>query len=493
MIAHELERLIDDLRGQPDSRGGRRPPSVEASCLQLRDVFESLVKVSTIVLLRGVIEAGGDGEVWARRNRFPAHASLGTWVDLLRSASVYARNLPRPLAAIAEGWLGKPLEAVRDFAMVRNDLLGHGVRALDPRDAANTIAGICLDGRYRTTRKEKEERQIGTLAGIFEALVRLKAFEGCRWVARRNAEEIDLTGAGAATNWLANPLHNGHDGEVLPVVMRWNGTALSLSPFIAARICHQCGRRDVLAFDGLYDADKGESSTCWTTHEATNRRHEGERSARPVETFDRKTIVVPEIREGDSLKYQTVLEALDKARVDRQIVPPRYSWEAFFKFLTSCDRGVFWLTAPAHVGKTTFVQGLAQVDTEEFGIDPRFAQRKRPIVTYLCRKEYRTGATGMVNALTNRLTEISMSVNMPTTCVPTREGSPRQARARVHRSSPTGWPNGWPFCAATGLSARPSRSLWRSMVWTSKSRPPDRRRCGCCHHLKWFPGISTFC
>ena len=51
-----------------------------------------------------------------------------------------------------------------------------------------------------------------------------------------------------------------------------------------------------------------------------------------------------------------VLEALDKARLDRNYVSPAYLRDDLAEFLTTQDRGVFWLQAPAHVGKTTFVQ-----------------------------------------------------------------------------------------------------------------------------------------
>ena len=87
-----------------------------------------------------------------------------------------------------------------------------------------------------------------------------------------------------------------------------------------------------------------------------------------------------------------MLEALDKARIDRNYESPAYLREHLAEFLRSHDRGVFWLQAPAHVGKTTFVQGLTEVEIGDAPIDPRFAhERGGKLVAYYCRKEYRTG------------------------------------------------------------------------------------------------------
>jgi hypothetical protein len=57
------------------------------------------------------------------------------------------------------------------------------------------------------------------------------------------------------------------------------------------------------------------------------------------------------------------------------------------------------------VGKTTFIQGLAEKELPDTVIDPRFisAAKERLVFAYYCRKEYRTGLPGMVYTLQDKL------------------------------------------------------------------------------------------
>jgi hypothetical protein len=71
------------------------------------------------------------------------------------------------------------------------------------------------------------------------------------------------------------------------------------------------------------------------------------------------------------------------------------------EFLTTQDRGVFWLQAPAHVGKTTFAQGFAEAERgDESRFEPGHGGK---VVAYCCRKEYRTGLPGMIGTLHDKL------------------------------------------------------------------------------------------
>jgi hypothetical protein len=76
----------------------------------------------------------------------------------------------------------------------------------------------------------------------------------------------------------------------------------------------------------------------------------------------------------------------------------------FADFLRTHDRGVFWLQAPAHVGKTTLVQGLAGAEMGDEPIDPRFAGGDGgKLVAYYCRREYRPELASMINTLQDKL------------------------------------------------------------------------------------------
>jgi hypothetical protein len=113
--------------------------------------------------------------------------------------------------------------------------------------------------------------------------------------------------------------------------------------------------------------------------------------------------------EGASLYQQSVLDLLDGARLERNYRSPAPMRRPLARFLEERNRGVFWLTAPAHVGKTTFVQGLARVG-DLASIEPPISEAFSPgrggrIIAYHCRKEHRTGLAGMMNTLQSRLVQ----------------------------------------------------------------------------------------
>jgi hypothetical protein len=58
----------------------------------------------------------------------------------------------------------------------------------------------------------------------------------------------------------------------------------------------------------------------------------------------------------------------------------------------------------AHVGKTTFVQGLAEAERGDKPIESRFEPgHGGKVVAYYCREEYRTGLPGMIGTLHDKL------------------------------------------------------------------------------------------
>ncbi len=101
----------------------------------------------------------------------------------------------------------------------------------------------------------------------------------------------------------------------------------------------------------------------------------------------------------ESLALSQVLLALDRARVDRNYRSPTYLRTDLAAFLSSRPSGIYWLQAPAHVGKTIFIQGPAEDgDLAESHINGDFARKADGrIVAYYCRKEHRTGVVGLIN------------------------------------------------------------------------------------------------
>jgi len=406
-IAHEVERLLDELGGRRLADGGRAAPTPDSALLQARDTFEVLIKLTATILLRGLIAAGGDAGDWARRQLFRRNLLLGHWIGMLREALPYCERLtatlPAPvtgLAAAARRWL---LPAANEFAPVRNNFIGHGARALDPADTARLVVGLVQSGTVPDLRGRMS--RITPLAAVLAAMAGDGAFADMRTEAVDDGATVPLTGAQAAEAWLDDPRHREHQSRTLPVQLRFaDGGSLGLAPFVAARICNQCGRRDVMLYDSLYEPARGGRFDLLDYARGHKARLPGLDAGDLAEALASVTPEDAVDLRGESLNVGRVLEALDKARLDRNYVSPAYLRDDLAEFLTTQDRGVFWLQAPAHVGKTTFVQGLAEAERGDKPIEPRFEPGQGgKVVAYYCRKEYRTGLPGMIGTLHDKL------------------------------------------------------------------------------------------
>jgi hypothetical protein len=408
-IAHEVERLLDELSGRRFGVVGRAAAAPDSALLQAKDSFEVLIKLTVTILMRSLIDIGGDVGDWARRELFRRNLLLGHWVGMLREVlprcTSHAEKLPSPIAALTDTARARLLPAANEFVPVRNNFVGHGARALDPLDTARLVVGLVQSGRVADLRGRIS--RITPLSAVLAGMVRDGAFEGMQLEALDDDETVSLTGAQAAETWLEDPRHRDHQSRILPVRLRLaDSSSLGLAPFVAARICNQCGRRDVMLYDSLYEAARGGRFDLLDYA----RGHKARLYA--AEAQDLAAVlaqVTPEDAEdlhGESLGFGHVLEALDKARLDRDYLSPAYLRDDLAEFLTTHDSGVFWLQAPAHVGKTTFVQGLAEEERGDQPIDPRFDFKRRSggkVVAYYCRKDYRTGLAGMINTLNDKL------------------------------------------------------------------------------------------
>ena len=475
-IAHEIERLFDEMQGRRLPSGERLEPSADSALLQLKDAFEVLIKFTATVLLRGLIEARGGDADWARRQLFAkCPLTLGLWVGMLReSVNRYANDgstLPGPLKTLARASSRKLLGAANKFAEIRNNVIGHGARALDPAETAALVIGCCESGTVRNLRGKKET--ITPLATVLESMVNDRAYEGIVLEVDDGGTCIDLTGAGSIETWLADGRHEPgqHKNVIVPVRLRFpgDGKTLSLTPFVAARICTQCERCDVLLYDSLYKAERVGPFDLLDYARGHKSRLGGEQAP---DLSDAVGEIVPEDAPdltGDSINFGRVLEALDKARIDRNYLSPAYLRNDLAEFLRTHDRGVFWLQAPAHVGKTTFVQGLTEAEMGDAPIDPRFERpRGGKLVAYYCRKEYRTGLAGMINTLQDKLqAAYDVSQNLRN-----EQPQPRPVLAAGTPEAFVNWLSDWRSFAERFRLTSPSAPLLIAIDGLDEADPP---------------------
>ena len=412
-IAHEYAQFLAEI-SRPEDSDERRLSSPDTALLQVRDVYEVLIKFSAVVLIRWMIEHSETNDKWAREQIFQS-LGLGNWIVLLRESAKRLlsdpyEEKPAAVVALATALQSKAISAADGFGAIRNDLIGHGARTTDPVDAATVLKEFVIDGNYRGA--GGKARTIGSLVDMLQALHAASAFSAIKLSASDGSSHFELTGLEDATKWLAAPEHQEHHqhaGQVLPTQVEFaDGSTLSLAPFISARQCLRCSRRDIFIFDtvrpkfekfDLIDFARGHKSRIDRSHAQDIWRECPEDAALTSENSATGADM--------NISDQRIIEALDEARLDRNYKSPEYLRKPFAQFLENNDRGIFLLRAPAHVGKTTFVHGLMlgmeASETEEPITAAFSSEGGGKVITYHCRKEHRVGLPGLINSLERQL------------------------------------------------------------------------------------------
>ncbi len=408
---------------------------------QLRDTVEVLIKLPAAILARDLIESlpglpiRSEHDTPAadliRRTLLADSPSTGTWCGLAQTlARAIQTALPESRARLttpgvaalfytpAASPSAKPKEtdlsqALSNLVAWRNRDIGHGGYRPDPAEHLDCLSRLLL-GRDRPGGRHSNCAPIG----LARVLARAAESDPDPWqgLALHIAHcppdapprETPLIGAAAL-----HPAHRGdwHEASDAPLLLvAADGRRLDLGPYAAARRCDQCDHQDVF----LYNGHQGSRGT-----DPARRRYLflEYRAAHPLE---RRWYQAPDlVAECERLPHDAGVGAggpsadpaaetaidfdrrdlvalLDDIALARRFIPPEYLNGALRAFIAGHDRGILWLTAPAHVGKTAFVVGLgAGLDWQgaDHPLGPARTDRPRgvPVASFLIRREYRYG------------------------------------------------------------------------------------------------------
>ena len=416
-IAHEIDILIA-LMQRPDDH----PIMPDTVMYQYRDAFEVLIKFTASVLLCSLISMGGKHANWARlslRNKL----STGSWVGLLRDAARRLGDVPEdvPVEIKNLGLLAKDCiyPAADVFSQIRNEQIGHGARVLDLKETTDTVIGCLAKGEFTAAGGTKTKCK--AFFPMLEELVQGNLFGGfhLRLAQEDKSEGLTLTGVDATRQWMHKHEHQYDLGNTTTPLLAdlESGESIALSPLVAARQCKRCLRQDVLLYASA--AIKGESAKKFDVMDYArgHRSKLGADSASDlVELFAGLDPYVEQEAAVDHRAMrradQSVIEALDSARLDRNYISPAYLRDSLAEYLDNNSKGVYWLQAPAHIGKTTFALGL--LPNSELNEDPiiaRFASQPVCIFHYMIRREIRSGVIMFMNTLHRQLAMLTSDNN----------------------------------------------------------------------------------
>lgn len=377
-IAHEYHRLAD-LLSQSHAATNQPNYRILGAFLEMRDFAEVLIKLPTIVMIR-------DGDRLRLDMReikgllLGTPPSLGGWLEAARRAAKTLRVSAdtiwtRDLVAIFLDDKGKPSSFAHLLEKVvqwRNSELGHGALRMDLDGLTNELQELVkeMNSRLATVamRKPWNNLQI-QLDGSRTPLV------GFECIRRQHEGDPE----------------SGHTDREMALMCECSGkeNILNLAPYAAARTCTKCNKRDVFFFNGL-------------SGRAPNRKAQYldymmGHSLLPVLGNDRRwtdeSADLGGLRARGAIGAKRIdenlLALLERIDLSRDYVAPTYMAEELQEFLASHDRGIVWLRAPAHTGKTVFAGHAKSLLADDPG--------DLMISTFFIKREYRFGL-GMFNA-----------------------------------------------------------------------------------------------
>lgn len=372
-IAHEYRRL---KRMFPETRTAAMAGDyrVLEAFIQLRDVAELLLKLPTVVMLRDADRLDLDNTN-IKKAMLGSPPSFGNWYQ-------WGYALAKTIQDADEAWtrdvarvfrtdrgkitgLAKLFNGSEGLIHWRNHELAHGALRKD-------LAGL---GRELTEKVISLNEQLATVADI------------------RPWENVSLRIAGSQDALIgADSIRHGHDQSVgdhlekpADIVAECTGRShrLPLGPYLAARTCTKCDKQDVFFFNGR-SGETPASQVQYLEYRMGHSMLERQSLERrwKDEAADAKGAKARG-SVGDNWIDTATSELLDSTDFEQEYVPPTYLADTVREFLAAHDRGILWLRAPAHTGKSVFAEHASQLLADDPG--------DLLTVTFTIKREYRWG------------------------------------------------------------------------------------------------------
>lgn len=396
-VASEVAQLLAMLDEGLDAGG---------VLMQVRDTAEVLLKTLTVIAAADLIAHGGPGEViLARQTLFSGQMSLGNWKAALASFAGAARtNLLVPELLDLAAPKGAFIKAMDAYIGQRNSDIGHGAYRPDSVEIAKRVRQQLL-GSY----DEDQDRRRGGIDRAFEAVAATRLWESV--TLHCDTADGPLF-AGAATVRGLRAVDHAHHGHLRTLFLAREGRALNLSPFLAGRICGECGERDAFLFDSPH-SPKPKDDLRFDFLDYANGHHLRVNAAKTdpalVRLADLDDVLLQK-RELDTrgeFASRDVVQLLDDIMFDNRFISPEWLRGALRRHMEAHSSGIFWLQAPGHIGKTMFVRGLLGEGLGEKARDQQRALLGKDttldVAALFLKREYRFDITQFASSLENQV------------------------------------------------------------------------------------------
>ena len=400
-IAHEYERLKKILND------GAFIPAM----LQLKDVTEILIKFHTISMYQWIQAHKPELDADSTRPSLFSTLSMGGWYNLsgqfAKLILKHSEEGDHPLGIQLANYFYAPKSTPINklFANLiawRNKEIGHGAFRLNTSELWDEFETLLQQlhehiafndpwQHYQLVIDESDSREtaetVNPTSRAFTPLI--------------GSDSIHLYHSDLIPSDTTQHIVSAHALYIIDKTNIDNGIPTwmtPLSPLIQAYTCNVCCLQDVFIFDSHNQRNKKFFYLDYLTgHQIGIQSHQSPL----LEQTYQQTNLVQLSDEDSSLNKsalnQDVVELLKEKSLEANYLPPKYLQESLAAFINTHDKGLFWLTAPAHVGKSIFVHGIAN------NLDKKVMLDDLIVIRFHIRREFRYFSHHMTEALGNQL------------------------------------------------------------------------------------------
>lgn len=391
-IAHEYKQLQNILA---DGK-------FVSSMLQLKDVVEVIVKLSAVTMYQWLAIQKNDQYDFNKLNLISSKLltkplSLGAWIGILRELSylilsgcdanaISNDSIGIKIAKWLYDYRGRKDEKKESFKATqmsdwleqmtewRNNEIGHGALRIDHSE------------QFKDFEEKIDELHI--------LLSNQNPWQEYKLVI---ANELTSDYYDDMTGWQSiirrhdalNPINNNmHRVEYSKLFLEDKNNLeirVELSPFIEAKVCSYCNLKDVFIFDGI-DRNRYFCVDYLSGHRLKLATSTNDSLQKILNKKD-FVIIDESIIEDQTIDQDTINESLlslfevKSLELGSNFTTPTYLNNQLRDYLENYkyDSGLFWLQAPAHIGKSTFIQGLANKEII----------KQSTVISFHIRREYR--------------------------------------------------------------------------------------------------------
>jgi tetratricopeptide (TPR) repeat protein/uncharacterized Zn finger protein (UPF0148 family) len=393
-------------------RNKLRNGQIDASALILKDITELLARFFALVMLRDMSEHKNHADINADDQDkqkemidglFTKPHSMGSWRTLADDLARQIQKKPEiykfpEIATVFRDSKGKATKLnvfIGTLTAWRNkESIGHGVRGDDLTKIMDDL------GKFLGSGEGTLHKALSPHAHLWDGIVLCDAVN--KQITGKDSIQPEHNNSAGHQAYQFNTLFLKERKDLA-------GRSLELNPYIALHRCQTCDQQEIFHYDSVPKL-KVIPDFRMLNYE---RGHPYLSSGVNNDSMMKEYKVVEcknDVHNTEGFEQDVISEAvavmLEEASVEDNYVPPTYLQDDLEKWAQCLvenkpHKGVYWLRAPAHVGKSTFIRGLDPTYREKFA--EHTVLNDWAVVVFYIRREYQYELAQFADQLAQKL------------------------------------------------------------------------------------------